>query len=115
MAATPEFRSRGPQSVEPPPPDLFGAAAAGATVARPTEPTTCCGRYLHYVPVIAVLICVIIAAGVNFAVSIGEPIPFVSTLPPMSMPNFTDAPPPPVPTPRTTQATPVTTTNTTRP
>ena len=89
MAATPEFKQGAPASVEPPPPDLFGAAATGAAVARPAEPQTCCGKYLHYVPVIAVALCVIVAASVNLAISLGEPLPFIPTLAPEQLQNRT--------------------------
>jgi len=109
MAAPPQSVVRDqshPRSVEPPPPDLFGAAAAsGANVARPSnEPTTCCGRYLHFLPVIAVFICVVIAGSVNIALALGESVPFVPPLPPHAYNTTTTVEPTSTPAPTTTGA-----------
>jgi hypothetical protein len=108
MSATPEFLRR-PGGVEPPPPDLFTAAAAGAAVAKAPEPVGCCGRFLHLVPIFAVLICIGIAGGINLAIAMGDAVAGVVTpAPPTYVPpqatnrtaqtNATTALPTPPPT-----------------
>ncbi len=71
-----------PHSVEPPPPDLFGAANAGANLARPEAKSTACCGCLHCLPIIAVVVCILIASIVNIAIGLGETVPFVPTLAP---------------------------------
>lgn len=112
MAATPEAL-RKPHSVEPPPPDLFGAANAGANVARPTsQPTACCGC-LHCLPIIAIIICIIIASVVNIALALGDTVPFVPTLAPGAYTATSTTAPSSTASPDTTTTTTTTVVNTT--
>jgi hypothetical protein len=101
-------RSATPRTaVEPPPPDLFHASAAGAAVAKPELPQTCCGKYLYMCPIIAVFICLVIAIGVNLAIYEGEPLPFIH-LPTYTF-NTTGAPTTAAPTTKVATPPPTTT------